>query len=229
MSILRAELVARLAHLVSEHAVTHTMRVAVNGPDAAGKTTLADELAVKLRQTGRSALRVSFDDFHRPRHERYQRGPLSAEGYFRDCFDFSALRRLVLQPLGPDGDGRFQPALRDYRTEALYQQPAQVAPVRSVLVVDGVFLLTDELRDCWDLSLFLDVSPAETLHRALVRDTDLFGSPAAVRDRYQHRYLPGQQLYRTAVRPTQVADVVIDYEDPDSPVIKKWPTKTANP
>jgi uridine kinase len=223
--ITRAELVARLAHLLSGHTAEHTVRVAVDGPDAAGKTTLADELAVVLRQTGRSALRASFDDFHRPRHERHQRGPLSPEGYFRDCFDFPALRRLVLQPLGPDGNGRFQPALRDYRTEELYQQPAQVAPARSMLLVDGVFLLTDELRDCWDLSLFLDVSPAETLRRALVRDTDLFGSPTVVRERYQHRYLPGQQLYRTAVRPTQVADVVLDYDDPDAPLIRKWPAK----
>jgi uridine kinase len=218
--------VARLARLLADRPAAHTVRVAVDGPDAAGKTTLADELAVALRQAGRSALRVSFDDFHRPRHERYQRGSLSPEGYLRDCFDFAALRRLVLQPLGPGGSGSFQPALRDLRTEELYEQPAQVAPARSVLVVDGVFLLTDELRDCWDLSVYVDVSPAETLRRALVRDTELFGSREVVRERYEHRYLPGQQLYRTTVEPTRLADIVLDNDDPTAPVIRKWP-KTA--
>lgn len=188
----RAELVARLAGLLSERTPAPTLRVAVDGPDAAGKTTLADELAAALR---RPALRVSIDDFHRPREERYARGPLSPEGYVHDCFDFPALRRVVLAP----------------------------APAGAVLVVDGVFLLSDELRDCWDVTLFLDVGPAETLRRALVRDTDLFGSEAAVRERYEHRYLPGQRLYRAVVGPTEVADVVVDNDDPAAPVIRKWP------
>lgn len=179
------ELVARLAGLVSGP----SLRVAIDGPDAAGKTTLADELAAAL---GHPALRVSIDDFHRPRQERYARGPLSPEGYVHDCFDFAALRRAVLAPAG-------------------------------VVVVDGVFLLSDHLRDCWDLTVFLDVSPAESLRRALVRDLALFGSEAVVRERYEHRYLPGQRLYRATARPTEVADVVVDNDDPAAPTIRKWP------
>lgn len=91
---------------------------------------------------------------------------------------------------------------------------------------DGVFLLADELRDCWDLKVFLEVNPAETLRRALVRDTSLFGSQAAVRERYQHRYLPGQQLYRSTARPTEAADVIIINDDPRSPIITRWPQHT---
>jgi len=184
----RADLVARLADLVSEP----ILRVAVDGPDAAGKTTLADELAAAL---GRPVLRVSIDDFHRPREERYARGPLSPEGYVHDCFDFAALRKAVLAPAG------------------------------TVVVVDGVFLLSDHLRDCWDLTVFLDVHPAETLRRALVRDVALFGSEAVVRERYEHRYLPGQRLYRAMVNPTEVADVVVDNDDPAGPIVRKWPSR----
>jgi uridine kinase len=185
------DLITRLADLLSER--RDTLRVAVDGPDAAGKTTLADELAGTL---DRPAVRVSIDDFHRPREERYARGPLSPEGYLHDCFDFAALRRAVLAP-----DGALD----------------------AVVVVDGVFLHTAELRDCWDLSVYLDVSPAETLRRALVRDVELFGSEAVIRERYEHRYLPGQRLYRTTVRPAEVADVVVDNDDPTAPVIRKWP------
>jgi uridine kinase len=184
----RTDLITRLADLLSERA--QTLRVAVDGPDAAGKTTLADELTAVL---DRPTVRLSIDDFHRPSEERYARGPLSPEGYFHDCFDFAALRRAVL---APDG---------------------------AVVVVDGVFLQTAELRDCWDLSVYLDVSPAETLRRALVRDVELFGSEAVIRERYEHRYLPGQLLYRTTVRPAEVADVVVDNDDPAAPVVRKWP------
>jgi uridine kinase len=212
-----------LARMVCAHPAGHTVRVAIDGPDAAGKTTLADDLAEAVEATGRPALRVSIDDFHRPRHERYRRGPLSPEGYVRDCFDFAALRRLVLDPLGPGGDGRFRPALRDLRTEELHHGPARLAPPGAVLVVDGVFLLSAALATCWELSVHLDVSPEETLRRALVRDVEVFGSADVVRERYQRRYLPGQQLYRDAVDPARIADVVLGYDDPAAPVVLRWP------
>ena len=58
-------LLGRLAEMVGAHRVAHTVRVAIDGPDAAGKTTLADRLAEAVRAAGRPALRVSIDDFHR--------------------------------------------------------------------------------------------------------------------------------------------------------------------
>jgi uridine kinase len=60
-----------------------------------------------------------------------------------------------------------------------------------------VILQSAELAGCWEVSVYLDVSPEETLRRALVRDIDAFGSADVVRERYQRRYPPGQQLYRT--------------------------------
>jgi uridine kinase len=66
-------------------------RVAVDGVDAAGKTTLADELAAHLR-----ADRISADDFLRPPEERYRRGRESPEGYYLVSFDHYRLRRAVL-------------------------------------------------------------------------------------------------------------------------------------
>jgi uridine kinase len=54
--------------------------VAIDGPDTAGKTTLADELADALLGRGREVVRASIDDFLRPRDERHRRGPDSPEG-----------------------------------------------------------------------------------------------------------------------------------------------------
>jgi uridine kinase len=65
----------------------HPIRVAIDGIDAAGKTTLANELASVLRRRGRDVVRASIDGFHRPRAERYSRGDLSAEGYYLDSFE----------------------------------------------------------------------------------------------------------------------------------------------
>ncbi|GAB3797424.1 hypothetical protein GCM10027605_07310 [Micromonospora zhanjiangensis] len=64
----RDELLGRLAEAVESVAVAHPTRVAVDGPPAAGKTTLADELAVALRDQGRDVIRATIDDFLFPGH-----------------------------------------------------------------------------------------------------------------------------------------------------------------
>jgi uridine kinase len=220
-------MVRRLAALLAGRRVLHTLRVAIDGPDAAGKTTLATELAAALSVLGRPVVRVSADGFHRPRAERRRRGSLSPDGYFLDAFDHVAMRRLALDPLGPRGDGRYRPAVHDLGADVPDEGPCQEAPPGAVLLFDGVFLLREELRPCWELSVRLEVTPEESLRRALVRDAALFGSEAAVRERYLRRYQPGQELYRAAARPAEVADVVIDNEDPPRPVIVRWWPKTS--
>src|SRR4051794_4544921 len=67
----RDEVLGRLAVAVGSVIVAHATRVAVDGPPAAGKTTLADELAVVLRKQGREVIRATIDDFLFPRSQRY--------------------------------------------------------------------------------------------------------------------------------------------------------------
>lgn len=220
--MVRAALITQLVELILARRPAHVLRVAVDGPDAAGKSTLAEELAQALAGR-RETIRVSIDGFHRPREVRHRRGSLSPEGYYHDSFDYDAVRALVLEPLGPGGTGRYRKALFDHVTDTAVDSGFEQAPDGAVLLFDGVFLLRPELRDCWDLRIFLDISPDEAVRRAVVRDVDLFGSPAAVRDRYRLRYLPGQQLYRAAAEPATAADVVIDHDDPAGPQIVRWP------
>jgi uridine kinase len=109
----RAELIERLADAID---AAGARRVAIDGPDAAGKTTLADELAHALRARGREVTRVSADDFLRPCEERYRRGELSPEGYYEDSFDYDALRVALAHSAGiaiVDGIFLLRPALRD--------------------------------------------------------------------------------------------------------------------
>lgn len=64
----RDELLGRLAAAVGMIRVTHPARVAIDGPPASGKTTLANELAVVLRAQGRDVIRATIDDFLFPGH-----------------------------------------------------------------------------------------------------------------------------------------------------------------
>jgi hypothetical protein len=92
----RDEVIGRLAEAVGSVTVAHRTRVAIDGPPAAGKTTLADELAVVLRSQGRDVIRATMDDFLFPRAQRYPSGEYSAEGCYFDTYDYGALNRVLL-------------------------------------------------------------------------------------------------------------------------------------
>lgn len=215
--ITRAQLLAALADRIAAQRRPPPLRVAIDGIDAAGKTELADELTAPLAARGIPVIRASLDGFHRPRTERYRRGEYSPEGYFEDAFDHATLRQALLLPLGPGGDRRYLQAVYDYRRDAPLDAPAHEAPEDAVLLVDGVFLLRPELDPHWDLRLFVDVTFDVALQRALARDAALFGSPAAVRERYLRRYLPAQRRYLQECRPRERADIVIRNDDPKTP------------
>ena len=94
---------------------------------------------------------------------------------------------------------------------------AAAAALPAVLVFDGIFLNRPELRDEWDLSVFLDV-PFPVSYARMARRDGSDPNPEAESNR---RYYEGQQLYLRECRPRDVADVVIDYADMKLPAITR--------
>jgi uridine kinase len=213
----RSELLAELAARIAASRPPHPLRVGIDGVDAAGKTTLANELVPHVEATGRQVIRASIDGFHNVSAVRYRRGRESAEGYYLDSFDAAALAESLLEPFGPEGDRRFRRAVFDHRSDSPLDLPLESAAVDAVLLFDGVFLHRPELRRCWDLSVFLDVDFSVAVARALRRDPDTPGEEA--RRLYRVRYVPGQQLYLERERPAASASIVIDNTHPERPTI----------
>jgi uridine kinase len=130
--------------------------VAVDGLDGAGKTHFADDLASAISSTGHSVFRASIDDFHRSRAERHARGADSAEGFYRDSFDYSTFLRVLIEPFKLGGSTAFVTA-----------------------AFDGIFLNRPELRGLWNYSVWIDV-PREIAERRIA-DRD---GPGAGTERY---------------------------------------------
>jgi len=170
--------------------------IAVDGIDGAGKTTFADALA---ERTDRDTLRASVDDFHNPRVVRYRRGRDSAEGFYLDSFNLSALETLLLKPFAA-GEPFYRRAF-DFRLDRSVPLIEENAPADAALIVDGVFLHRSRLRRWWDFSILLDVAAATAAERLLERDGAL---PA-------ERYVKGQELYVTESEPQQHASVVLPW------------------
>ena len=218
----RHEMLSRLAEAVGSVTVAHPTRVAVDGPPAAGKTTLADELAVVLRAQGRHVIRATIEGFLFPKAQRYRRGEYSPEACYLDNHDYDALNRVLLDPLGPGGDRRFQHAVYDRTTDTALSPPASTAPADAVLVFDGVFLLRPELIDRWDLRIFVSTAFEQTVDRALIREQGVL-SAADIERRWRERYIPSQQLYFATVRPTDHADIVVHNDKTQQPA---WEART---
>lgn len=211
----RGELTSRLAEAIAAVTTTHPLRVAIDGPPASGKTTLADELAVVLRAQGRDVIRACIDDFLLPRAHRYRRGQYSAEACYFDAHDRAALCRVLLDPLGPGGGRRIRTTAFDKDTDTPTSLPATTAPADAVLLFDGVFLLRPELIDRWDLRIFVSVPFEQTVDRARDRGTGPAGptaDTAAIERSWRDRYIPAQQLYFATARPTDHADIIV-YND----------------
>lgn len=183
-----------------------TVLVGVDGVDGAGKTVFADELAAALSGLGRPVVRAGVDSFHQPRAVRHKRGRGSPEGYYLDSFDYDLLRRVLLDPLGPGGDGRYRAAAYDHVADRPVDAPLRSVPPDAVLVFDGVFVHRPQLRDYWDFSVFLRVGVDESVARCRRRD----GPPPDGADR---RYLDGQRLYLAECDPERRATVVVDNSD----------------
>jgi uridine kinase len=183
------------------------VRVAIDGVDGSGKTVFADKLAEVVRRT-RPVVRVSADDFHNVRAIRHRRGRDSPEGFWRDSYNYDRLRADVLEPFP-----RYRPRAHDLATDEILDVPEQTAPRKAVLIIDGLFLHRDELRDFWELSVFLDVPFDVSVPRMAQRDgTNPDPAHPSVR-----RYVEGQRIYFRSCAPQLRADILVDNTDFGAP------------
>jgi uridine kinase len=188
----------------------HPVRVAIDGIDAAGKTTLANQLAERLKASGRVIIRTSTDNFHHPREIRYRKGADSATGYYHDSFDYQAILTQLLIPLGPGGNHHMRTCTYDYLSDKPVEDECIEVLKDAILLFDGLFLMRPELYSNWDFRIFIEIDFETCLARALDRDIALFGSTENITHRYRTRYFPAQRLYLDNVKPQALADVIVE-------------------
>ena len=194
------------------------VRVGVDGRTAAGKTTLGHELAEVLAARGRAVFRGSLDDFKRPWSERHLYDRISGEGYYRNAYDFEAIRTLLLDPAALDGSGRVALCSIDPLTQVDHSRNCVMMPDDGVLVVDSVFAFRPELDRYWDLRIWVDIDAELSVRRGTDRDAGREGAEIA-EALHRDRYGAAEAIYMAEVDPIALADVVVDNSDFDNPRI----------
>jgi hypothetical protein len=172
------------------------LRVAIDGASATEPTVLARELVASLRERGRPVTVITAETFWRDASLRLEYGREDAESYLQ-WLDAAALRREVLDPLGPGGSGMFLPSLRDPLTNRATRVPAVAAEPGAVVIVAGPLLLGHGLP--FDLTVHLALTRG-----ALERRTESGSSWT----------IDALARYEADVRPSEVADIVVRADDP---------------
>lgn len=190
-------------------------RVAIDGVDGAGKTHFADALATELTGRGAHVIRASADGFLETPRTRHRRGRDSAEGFYRDSFDYGRMCRLLLDPLSPRGNREYVREVYDRRREREVKRLPELAPPDAILVVDGIFIHRDELIRYWDYSVWLEVPFEVSIPRSAGRG---YGDPDPGSPKNK-RYIEGQRLYMEECHPRERASIVIDNADLKRPAV----------
>ncbi len=167
--------------------------VAVTGGSGSGKTWLADQLH---RLLGRHTGRLSQDNFYRdwshlPAAERHQ-----VNFDHPDALDWARFAD-VLRTLRMGRDCLLP--VYDFATHSRLPE-AEYLPVRSVMIVDGLWLLHHpSIRRLFELSIFLHCGEEERLRRRIARDAAERGRTEASVVEQFHRTV--EPMHREFVSP----------------------------
>jgi hypothetical protein len=181
------------------------VRMGIEGPVTSDAQALADAVAAELERRAVPVARARGREFLRARSLRLERGPADPDTYFDGWYDLAALRREVLDPLGPGGTRRWLSGLRDPDADRPLRRPRVEAAPGTVAVVDAPFLARWEVADALDVLVHLDVSPAARARR--------------VPDDERARVLPAWERYLEWYDPAASAAFVVRYDRPSHPAL----------
>lgn len=183
-----------------------TLIIGIDGLGGAGKSTISEAVYGQLCKDGYNVTLLHIDDFIHPRSVRYNDNYTEWECYYNIQWRYDYLVDEVIQPIK---SGVFKGAIElyDKENDTYYLSNADI-PVESVVIVEGVFLQREELRDLFDFMIYIDISESVRLERVLERD-GYIGDKEQIKEKYDNRYFPAERYYVEKCLPAMNADYII--------------------
>ena len=189
-----ARLLPLLAAIDRALAAKPRVLLAVEGGSASGKSTLADLLAGLYPD---SAVFHADDFFLRPEQRTEARYAQPGGNLDRE-----RLETEILIPLSRGENPEYRPF--DCRTMSL--AAPQHGRVARLNIVEGSYSLHPELERCYDLSVFLEISPETQRRRVLERNGPEWGQ------RFFERWIPLENTYHEATRTAERCTLRLEEE-----------------
>ncbi len=157
----RRDLIDALAEEILHNYAHGRVIVAIDGEDAATVDSFGADLVELLKKRGHAAFAARMNDFVSPRERREAWGPDSAEVRYRNTYDYSVLRRVLIDPFRMGGSTGFVAAAYDRAREQQIQAKWLTASEDAILVLSGEFLQRPELSGLWNFTAWVESKPAD--------------------------------------------------------------------
>jgi uridine kinase len=164
--------------------------IAIDGRCASGKSTLAAWL-----QESTDANLIHLDDFFL-RKEQRNKERFTQPG---ENVDHERFLDEVLLPLHERKAFSYRP----FDCASMSLQEEIKVPVKQVNIIEGSYCMREDLREYYDLKIFLKVSPAVQMQRIQKRD------PKKAED-FRLKWIPLEEEYFKACRIEEVCDETFD-------------------
>jgi uridine kinase len=179
---------------------------AVSGIDGAGKGYVSHQIAESLEARGMRVAYINIDGWLNLPNVRFG-GPNMAEHFYSHAIRFQELFRDLVLPLRDRRSISIEMDFADETATAYRPHRYGFAGI-DVILLEGIYLLKDGLRQHYDLSLWVDCTFETALERAISRSQEGL-SPEATADAYRTIYFPAQAIHLVRDRPREAANLIL--------------------
>lgn len=159
--------------------------IAIDGVGGSGKTTLAGLLTIELE----NSVIVQLDDFYSP--------TLHAADLLR-------LKEQVLLPLHNHQEAKYQ--IYEWKTASFSDW--HILKPEGIFIFEGVYALDKNIRDYYDVKVWIDYPADMGLMRGIARDISRDGVDNS--DKWKNIWMPLEEKYKNEQEPNKSADYIID-------------------
>lgn len=179
-----------------------SLLVAISGIDGSGKGYITEKLVTELNEKGVNAIAINIDPWLTLPEIRFNpENP--AEHFYHHAIRFDDMFQMLIHPLTEHRSinlttvltGQFGiPSNQSYDFQNV-----------DVIVLEGIFLFKQALRQNYDLAFWIECSFETALQRALQRNQEDLPPELIVRD-YNTIYFPAQRFHFAVDNPQSVVD-----------------------
>jgi uridine kinase len=190
---------------VKEMPTEQSLLVGISGIDASGKGFITARLADKLRRTGLKVANINADGWLNLPHIRFDpENP--AENFYHKAIRFDEMFEKLILPLRASRSIKITANLTE-ETARDYIKHEYVYAGIDVILLEGIFLFKNELKNHFDIKIWVECSFETALRRAAARAQENL-SPAETAKAYETIYFPAQKIHFAHDKPPESADIV---------------------
>ncbi|MGN0638360.1 MAG: AAA family ATPase [Huintestinicola sp.] len=183
-----------------------TVIIGIDGLGGAGKSTVSECIKKTFAKTDIQITILHIDDFIQPRAVRYSDKAEEWECYYNLQWRYDYLIDEIIKPIRSGEPFHKKIELYDKDNDCYILSDTDI-PVGSVVIIEGIFLQREELRDLFDFMIYIDVPEETRLKRVLERD-GYIGDKEQIAAKYNSRYFPAERYYCEHCSPAENAQLV---------------------